>query len=145
MVKRHHTGSGRRAVIPKAWEPTHATVVEGALRGRVSIRRSGFSGEEWSDAEDAYVGVPLAPYATNVPARVQRLSAQTRDVIAADDDETIVDHLVVIPWDMAEVETGHLVTITETTDDQLRDVVLRVHTVGLGTERFERDLFCTLT
>lgn len=140
---RHSTGRPATAVIPADWEATHAPVVLGSMRGRVTLTDPAATTQQWID--DQWIAAPAAPYASEVPARVQRLAAQSRTVVVADDQELVVDHLVVVPWGMAEVRPGHLVTVTESTDTALVGQVLRVEQVALGTERFERDLFCTLT
>ena len=140
---RQATGRPGTPVIPARWETGHAHVVAGSLRGRVALTDPARATQQWVD--DQWTTVPAAPYATEVPARIQRLTAQSRTVITADDQELVVDHLVVVPWGMAEIRAGHLVAVTGSTDPALVGQVLRVEYVALGTERFERDLFCTLT
>ena len=130
-------------MIPSDWDTAHAVVVDGALRGRVSLTDPATAGQAWVD--DQWIAVPVPPYATDVPARVQRLGAQARTVVTAEEQQVVVDHLVVVPWGMAEVRPGHQVTVTDAADPDLVGSVLRVEYVALGTERFERDLYCTLT
>lgn len=142
-MRRHHTGSGRRQVIPADWEASHRVVAEGTMRGRVSLRKPGSSGEEWSDELEQNVATPHPPYASDVPARILALSGQARVVQLADDDEVIADYLVAIPAGQV-AETGHLVDVTATGDPDLTGRTLRVEKVVRGTERFERDLYCTL-
>ena len=140
---RQATGRPGTPVIPADWETAHAHVVHAALRGRVALTDPAAPTQEWVD--DQWITTPATPYASEVPARVQRLAAQSRTVVTADDQELVVDHLVVVPWGMAEVSAGHLVTVTASTDSALVGQVLRVEYVAYGTERFERDLFATLT
>lgn len=142
-MKRHHTGSGRRQVIPDDWTSHHTTVVLGMLRGLVSIREPGSDGETWSDEKEQMVAVPKTPYATAVAARVLALSGQARVLQLADDTEVVADYLVVIPADQV-VAGGHLVEVTDSEDPSLNGRTLRVEKVAMGTERFARDLFCTL-
>lgn len=141
-MKRHHTGSGRSSSMHADWATHHQTVVLGTLRGRVSIRLPGGT-QGWSDAAQQNVLTPHAPYAADVPARVQALSGEARTVQLADDTEVIADYLVVIPADHV-VAGGHLVDVTNSEDPALTGLTLRVEKAVLGTERFERDLFCTL-
>lgn len=129
-------------MIPADWETSHRVVAEGTMRGRVSLREPGTQ-QVWSDADQQNNIVPIAPYATNVPARIQALSGQARVVQLADDTEVIADYLVVVPANQV-AETGHLVDVTASTDPDLTGRSLRVEKVVRGTERFERDLFCTL-
>lgn len=141
---RQATGRPRTPVIPAAWEDAHADVATRAKRARVTLTDPTDTGTPtWVD--DQWVYGPATPYATDVPARVQRLARQDRDVVTAEDDEVVVNYLVAVPWGLAEVSEGHLVTVTEATDDLLVSHVLRVHHIALGSERFSRDLFCTLT
>lgn len=139
---RHHTGSGRRPVIPDDWETSHRVVAEGTMRGRVALREPGTQ-QDWKPELEQNIAVPLDPYATDVPARVLALSGQARVVQLADDTEVIADYLVAIPASYV-VASGHLVDITATGDPDLTGRSLRVEKVVRGTERFERDLFCTL-
>jgi hypothetical protein len=142
-MRRQHTGRPGTAVIPSGWETAHRVVVERTMRGRVSLREPGSSGQTWSEADEAMVATPLAPYATDVPARIQALSGQARVVQLADDTEVIADYLVVVPAAQV-VATGHLADVTTSGDPDLTGRTLRVEKVARGTERFERDLFCTL-
>lgn len=141
-MRRHHTGSGRRAVIPADWETSHRVVAEGTMRGRVALREPGTQ-QVWSPVLEQNTAVPKDPYATDVPARVLALSGQARVIQLADDTEVIADYLVTVPASRV-VATGHLVDVTACTDADLTGRALRVEKVVRGTERFERDLFCTL-
>lgn len=141
-MRRHHAGSGRRQVIPADWAAAHRPVAEGTMRGRVALRVAG-TRQVWSDADDQNIAVPLAPYATDVPARVQALAGQARVIQLADDTEVIADYLVVIPAARV-VAGGHLVDVTACDDPDLLGRTLRVEKAVRGTELFERDLFCTL-
>jgi hypothetical protein len=141
-VRRHHTGSGRRQVIPADWEASHRVVAEGAMRGRVALREPGTT-QEWSDEDEAMVATPLPAYATDVPARIQALAGQARVVQLAGDEEVIADYLVTIPAARV-VAGGQLVDVTTSDDPDLTGRTLRVETAVRGTERFQRDLFCTL-
>lgn len=141
-MRRHHTGSGRRSVIPTDWAAAHQPVAEGTMLGRVSLREPGTQ-QVWSDAEDQNVAVPKTPYATAVPARVQALAGQARVIQLADDTEVMADYLVTVPAARV-VAGGHLVDVTTADDPDLVGRTLRVEKAVRGTERFERDLFCTL-
>lgn len=141
-MERHHVGSGRRSVIPDDWAAHHQGVAEGTMRGRVNIRVPGTT-QTWNPATEQNDLTPKAPLYSDVPARVQALSGEARTVQLADDTEVIADYLVVIPADKV-VAGGHLVDVADTEDPALTGLTLRVEKAVLGTERFERDLFCTL-
>jgi hypothetical protein len=141
-MRRHHTGSGRRQVIPNDWASHHETVVLGTLRGLVDLREPGTL-QTWNPATEQNDVTPKAAYATDVPARVLALSGQARILQLADDTEVIADYLVVIPAEHV-VAGGHLIDVTDSEDPALNGRTLRVEKAAMGTERFERDLFCTL-
>lgn len=140
---RQATGRPGTPVIPTGWATAHATVVEGTLRGVVELRHPGTQ-QAWSDTADGMVAVPLDPYATAVPARILELTGEARVVHAGEDTELIVDFLVVIPAAQAGLAERDLVTVTSSGDLLLDGRVLQVERVLRGTERFERDLLCTL-
>lgn len=141
---RQATGRPGTPVIGVDWETAHVDVAARALRGRVTLTDPADTGEPaW--VNDQWVAGPAEPYDTQVPARVQRLSAQTRTAVTAEDDEVIVDHLVQVHRGRDDVRAGHLVTVTTSDDAQLVGQTLRVEYVAVGTEAFSRDLFCTLT
>jgi hypothetical protein len=136
------TGRPGTEVIPAAWETAHRVVANGTHRGRVSLRIPGTK-QDWSDAEQAMVTVPIPPYATDVPARVLELNGEAKTIRTGEDTEVVVDFLVNVTAERSDVATGHLVTVTGSTDALLTGTVLRIQHVGTGTERFERSLYCT--
>lgn len=141
---RQSTGRPGTPVILGDWEVAHAVVAEGTMRAEVSLVNPLDTGaREWLN--NRWVTEAPEPYTENVPARVQRLSAQTKEVVVAEDDEVTVDFLVTIPWGMGSTREGHLVRIDKSTDQMLVGKTLRVVEVGTGSERFERDLFCALS
>jgi hypothetical protein len=141
-VRRHHTGSGRRQVIPADWEVSHRVVAGGTHRGRISLRIPGTT-QAWSDADQEMKTTPIEPYATGVPARVLELNGEAKVIRTGEDTEVVVDFLVAVAADRDDVAAGHLVTVTVATDGLLVGTTLKVDHVGRGTERFERSLYCT--
>lgn len=144
---RHAQGRPGTRVIPLDWNTTHAPVVDRAARGQCALRAPAQE-QEWNGTQ--VQTVPAAPYWTG-PCRVQALSASTgaRAVITVEDREFSADFLIVLPL-MVDVSPGHLVDVLEQpesvsgADSQLMGLVLQVEHVVVGTERFERDVFCTL-
>ncbi|HEY0889368.1 MAG TPA: DUF6093 family protein [Nocardioides sp.] len=136
------TGRPGTPVIPADWETAHRVVVERAMRGRVSLRIPGTT-QVWSEEDQEMRTVPRAPYAVDVPARVLELNGEAKVIRTGEDTEIVVDFLVTVPAGRDDVATGHLVTVTTSTDPLLTGTTLRVDHVGRGTERFERDLYCT--
>lgn len=85
------------------------------------------------------------PYATAVRARIQALAARGRDVVqTADETVTIPGYLVEVDYGQ-DAKVGDTIVVDKCPDDKtLVDRRLRVDEVGKGSERFVRDLFCTL-
>lgn len=141
-MPRPHRAQGRPGtrVIPVDWNESHAQVVERAMRGTCLIRRPGTT-QEWSDAEDQMVAVPHAPYFSGA-CRVQALRGEARVVHTAGDREVVADYLITVPLPV-DVAEQDLVEVTA--GDAALTAPLQVLHVARGTERFERDLYCTLT
>lgn len=144
---RHAQGRPATVVIPADWNATHSPVVDGAARGRCAVRAPGTS-QVW-DGEEMQ-SAPIPPYWTG-PCRVQAvgngLAANSK--IVAEDREFISDYLVVVPHDV-DALPGHFVDFlpqpngVSGTDGLLAGMTVRIEQVTFGTERWERDLFCTL-
>jgi hypothetical protein len=136
------TGRADTPVIPEDWETAHAVVAARAQRGFIALRRPGFV-QHWDQDTEQMVTTPRPPYAVDVTARIQQLTGTRRQtVVSADDSETVVDHLIQIPWVLEEPLPGDVVTVTE---GDPAGGVLVVMATGSGTERFTRDLWCTRT
>lgn len=130
-------------VIPSRWEAEHRPVVEKTMTAAVQIRLPG-STQTWNPSTKRNDLTPIAPYFTGA-ARIQALTAQARRITTGDDAELVADYLVVVPASVDTAAQGHLVTVVASGDTGLDGRVLLVQQVEYGTERFERDLFCTLT
>lgn len=141
----HAQGRPATRVIPDDWNTTHGPVVEKGMRGLCALR-SPVTVQEWDGAE--MQTVPAAPYWTG-GCRIQNLTVTTPAVVAVEDREFVADYLVVIPLDV-DVSTGDLVDVLAQpeevagADAGLSGLVLQVEVVMHGTERFERDLLCTI-
>lgn len=142
MRPRQATGRPGTAVIPQYWEDGHRPVVEKTLRGTAALRVPG-TVQTWNNTTQQNDLTPHEPYAT-VGARVQALRGESRRIVVAEDLEVVADYLIVIPGDVNPATTD-LVTVSGTDDALLDGRVFQIQQVELGTERFERDLFCTLT
>lgn len=143
---RQATGRPGIPVIPADWEAAHRVVMGGTLRAQVQLRHPG-TRSEWSDTSEQMEQVPHEPYAT-VPARIQSLTGEARVVITAQDVEVVADYLVVIPV-TAGPQIGDLVEVADAADDAtleaMAGLVLQVVHAPIGSELWERDLYCTTT
>jgi hypothetical protein len=150
---RHHTGSGRRKTIGADWAAHHATAAIGAANALVTITGpaesdslSGSSdlGPGWDPTHKATSPTAGAPIASDVPARIQALVQRGVDVETADETVTVPPYLVQLHRDLV-VPAGAEISVTACAGDlQLQGRDLRVDDPVLGSERFTRDLRCTL-
>ena len=138
---RHAQGRPDTRVIPADWNTTHAPVVRKSARGTVALREPGTQ-QAWSETEGQMVQVPIPAYYTG-GCRAQALSGEARVSVAVGDARVVADYLIVVDLDTT-VDEGHLATLTGTGDPSLDGLVLQVLQAARGTERWERDLFCTL-
>lgn len=131
-------------VIPATWAADHRPVVVGSWNGAVTITGPPPGTSSWNPTTEQNEADP-GPTVYEGPARVQALAGQGRTVVLADDSEVLVDYLVVVPHDVP-TEAGDTVSVTDGHDDALLEAQsLRIRQVVMGTERFERDLFCQIT
>lgn len=132
-------------VIPTGWAAQHAAVVERTMvDAEVSLSDPSapvVTGFDESTQQTTRVSAP--PYWTG-GARIQVLNQQGRQVVAAEDPETVASYLVVVPSSVVAGE-GHLVRVTESDDPALTGQHLQVITVARGSHRWETDLFCSFT
>jgi len=132
-------------VIPTGWAAQHAVVVERTMvDAEVSLRDpSAPVSTAWDESTQQTTRVPAPPYWTG-GARIQVLNQQGRQLVAAEDPETVASYLVVVPASVVAGE-GHLARVNASDDPALTGQHLQVVTVARGSHRWERDLFCSLT
>lgn len=138
-MQRQHTGRPGTRVLPL--EEAGRVVFGATMTAPVTLRTPG-TAQAWSDAEDQMVATPNAPYFTGM-CRVQAMTNDARDVLAAEDTITVSGYLVTVAAGVA-ASVDDLVVATGTGDTTLDGRDLRVRDVVRGTVRFERDLICTL-
>lgn len=133
-------------VIPDGWSRSHAPVAAGGMKATVEIRDPADATSTWDPATESQTSTPgPARYADS--ARVQQLTGS--DVQQT--GQTVGQHtyLVQLPMGAEPVEEGWTVTVTDAINDA--DLVAWTATrpmvitdVQHGSERFTRDLICTL-
>lgn len=125
------------------------------MTATVALRAPGTSSNSHFDgALHRTVTTGPAPFAVDVPARVQALTERrgagpAQD--AADDMVRVAGYLVSLPLSgdgvdqiVVDGETNTLIDVTASSDPLLTGKTLRVADIVRGTNRFERDLLCTL-
>lgn len=142
VVRRHHTGSGRRAVLDPDWATSLAVAVEGFMtEATVHLRRPGGT-TAFNPSTGVTDVVPFVPFATFVPAKIQPISATEVGVV--EEQEFVLGYRVAVPRTVApnptQLDEGIEVVVVTCSDPMLVGEVLRVTDVVRGTHLLEREL-----
>lgn len=147
-MKRHHTGSGRRSVIPTDWSAHHRGIVEQTLTAACEIRPSGSTPGIFDPATGTRPNVPHPAHYSGA-CRVQVLPAIEQEAVTGDQEITTVGYRVTIGHDTAtQLDVDDLVKITAVDDNGDPTLVgrtLKVQAFTRGSLTWERDLYCTDT
>lgn len=131
-------------VIPDDWAANHGVIVDSTHSGTVALREPGGTPGGWDEEAQQTGTVPHAAYAT-IPCQVHALAGESRVVLTADDVEIVADYLLTVSRSVDGALEGHLALVTDTGDAALDGKTLEIVRVARGTDRFQRDLYCTLT
>lgn len=132
---------------------TRVPVATGTMPDRVSLRVPGGTGPTWNESTHRSEVIPFAPFAVDVPARVQaRSRAPGSELLVADDLVPDAHYLVSLPMTgttgvdsiVVDGENDTLIDVTASPDPLLVGKTLRTVAIVLGSHRFERVLLCTL-
>lgn len=147
-MPRPRLGYGRpgTTVIPAGWNEAHAPVAAATMRCPVKLRHPGTT-ESWNNTTEQTDHVPLDPYWEG-GARVQAVKSGRTDgsTVVAGDEVHVAGYLMTLPLEV-DPAVGDLVDVDDAyaDDPALAGRTLRVTDVILGSERFERDVFATIT
>lgn len=131
---------------------TRVPVAAGTFPDVVSLRVPGGT-PGWSEASHRTEVIPFAPFATNVPARIQPIGgAAGNEPEVADDQVTVAGYRVSLPLTgvdgvdeiVVDGEQNTLIDVTASPDPLLIGKTIRVVDIVRGSHRFERTLLCTL-
>ncbi len=129
-------------VIPADWSRSHAPVVAKTLTAECVITAPA-GGAAGKIKDDLTYDPAEAAAAYQGPARVQALSDSARARIFGEESHVEAAYLVVIDLDSdATIGRGHVVRFTSINDDRLTAATLVVDRALIGSERWERDLYC---
>lgn len=149
-MRRHHTGSGRRAVIAAAWSAHHRGVAAATHTATVTLRHPGGTVGEFDPETGTYPTVPHEPYygagATEPNARIQVLATADQQRLAGEQETTTLGYAVMLDHTVDGMQLGDLVTVTAVDDNGDPWLVARVLTVEAmesGSLHWERRLICT--
>jgi hypothetical protein len=142
---RHHTGSGRRRVIPTDWSAHHRPVLATTRTATVTLRAPGGTAGVFDPVTGTSSNTPFAAYYTGT-ARIQVVSVFGHDVLAAEQEVSTLRYAVTLDSVVSGVALGHLVRVTAVDDNGDVDLVgrdLTVEGILRGSLHWERRLICT--
>lgn len=143
-MRRHHTGSGRRTVLPSDWETALAPVVEQfMLEATVNLRAPG-STTVFDEGLGRTVTTVLPPFAIGVVAKITPISASEVGVV--EQQAWILGYRVLLPISTptAQLDEGIMVDVVTCSDAMLVGKALRVTDVVRGTHLLQRELVTDL-
>lgn len=134
-------------VVPDNWSQHHAPTAAGGMTAKVVIRNPNAATTTWNPETESQDSTPATPVYDNA-ARVQAVDTVFQSTQATQ-DVTERRYLVQLLMDAPHIEQGWTVEVTECANDA--DLVATTHArpmfiedVQHGSERFTRDLVCTL-
>lgn len=151
---RHHTGSGRRRVIPADWSAHHRQVLDTTRTATVTLRRpGGTAGTFDRDLGEWVGGSANAPYygagATEPNARIQVMptvgSDQVRELV--EQDVSTLAYSVLLDDAVDGVQLKDVLTVTGMDDNGDQALIgqdLVVASIESGSLHWERKLVCIL-
>lgn len=149
-MQRHHTGSGRRTVIPHDWSAHHRDLLAGTRGATITLRRPGAVKGPFNPATGKYPMTPNAPYyglgATEPNARIQVLPGADQERVAGEQEITTLGYAVMLDHAVSGMQLGDVVTVTAMSDNGDPWMVARqltVDSIESGSLHWERRLLCT--
>lgn len=147
-MMRHHNGSGRRTAIPADWETHHGAIAVAnyLTEATVNLRKPGGT-SVWDETLGRTRTAPFTPFASNVPARIEPISAAQVNVV--EEQKWVLGYRVIVPRDTApsptQLDEGvQIDVVTCSGDPMLAGVSMKVRDVERGDHRLERVLVADL-
>lgn len=144
-MRRHHTGSGRRSVIPPAWSAHHRPAANSTHTAIVELRRPGGTPGDFDRETGTPTVTPHAPYYEG-PARIQLLPSETQEVDAAEQEISLTRYAVMLDAAVTGFALEDLCQVTAVDDNGDTWLVgreLTVYAFESGSLHWERRLLCT--
>lgn len=146
-MQRHHTGSGRRRVIPLDWSAHHRGILDDTRDATVTLRRPGGTGGTFNRTTGQYDGqTPNVAYYTGL-ARIQVLPAIQQETQAAEQELSTLAYAVMLDDAIGSIQLDDLVKVTAMDDNgdaALVGAELQVSAVEGGSLHWERRLIAVL-
>lgn len=142
---RHHTGTGRRRVIPRDWSEHHRPVLDTTRDATVTLARAGGTQGTFDPVSGTWGNTPATPYYTGT-ARIQAFSGNEQIVLAGEQTVSTLGYAVSLDHAVGGVELGDVLTVTTIDDNGDAELVGRSLTVAAivrGSLHWERRLLCT--
>jgi hypothetical protein len=146
-MQRHHTGSGRRAVIPADWSAHHRPVFDTTHTATVTLRRPGGTQGAFDPATGTWGNTPATAYFTG-PARIQLLSDSEQNRMAGEQEVSTLGYAVMLDHAVTGVQIDDVLKVTAVDDNGDTGLVnreLSVEAIVRGSLHWERRLLCTDT
>lgn len=144
-MRRHHTGSGRRTVIPADWAVHHRPVAAASHTATISLRHPGGTRGAFNKTTGTWATTPYAAYYTG-PARVQVLATGDQVRMAGEQEVSTLGYAVMLGHAVSGMQLEDLCTVTAVDDNGDAWMVgrqLTVKTIESGSLHWERRLLCT--
>ena len=148
MARRHHTGSGRRGVVPADWASHAGAVVDQATTDANCTVTVGpaAGGAPVFNPTLGYSEVPAGTPVYTGPAVIMAVSAtDRRQTVAEDEVASLVYDVTLLGDATGAITIDHVVKVTASDDPALTGRTLSVSEVERGSRRFSRVLLATLT
>ncbi|WP_210651341.1 DUF6093 family protein [Nocardioides sp. SYSU D00065] len=144
-MRRHHTGSGRRSVIPADWSAHHRPAANDTHTGTVQLRHAGGIRGTFDKTTGTWSTTPHPPYYAG-PARIQLLPSETQEVEAAEQQVSLARYAVMLDADVTGFALEDICKVTAVEgngDAWLVGRELTVYAFGGASLHWERRLLCT--
>lgn len=143
-MRRHHTGSGRRSVIPTDWSAHHRPAANSTHTATVQLRRPGGVQGEFDRVTGTTPVTPYPPYYEGA-ARIQLLPSETQEVEAAEQEVSLARYAVMLDAAVTGFALEDLCQVTAVDDNGDAWLVgreLTVYAFESGSLHWERRLLC---
>lgn len=146
-MQRHHTGSGRRKVIPADWSAHHRGVLDTTRTAAVTLRHPGGVGGTFNRTTGKYADQTPNPAYYTGSARIQVTPANERDQLAAEQEVTTLPYAVMLDDAVVGIQLDDILEVTamdNNGDQALVGAEMLVSSIQSGSLHWERRLVCTL-
>lgn len=135
-MRRHHTGSGRRHVIPLDWSGNHAGILTDTYESSITIVNPQASSSTFNSSTGVTDTVAGTALYTGLASLVLVSDPQLIQVVEQAAPTTLFQ--VLLPYEVATVLTGYIVHVVDSPDPLLDGKDLNIVGTFRGDRRFAR-------